>query len=441
MRSFSAETHAVGGVDVRQTVVMEPELRVVTVTEDLLDDTERVVSGSFGAAPATGERLEFGRRIYGALSDPELRLAAVLGDRVIGGAAALDMTLTVAPGSTLRAAGLAGVGVDATMVGRGAMRALLETHLARAAERGYAASLLTASETSLYGRFGYGPATWSAIHEGVTDRLRVKPFDDPGRIDLHQRAADVAEELEVIHDRWAAQTPGATARSAPYWEILTGPDETWMGGGPQFAALHSDADGQLDGYALYKWEPVGDDDGPVDQRLVLNELVGLDLTAELALFRFVTTVPMIRSLRWRLAPVDPRIRWWLEQQRQLRLVERTDRLWLRILDLPAFIGALRPTDDASVVVELADPLAGHLDALDLSGRWRLRSSNGVASAERTDDEPGIRTDVSTFGSLVLGGTAVGRLRAARRLRGDARSVGELERIVHTGQAPFSLTRF
>ena len=63
------------------------------------------------------------------------------------------------------------------------------------------------------------------------------------------------------------------------------------------------------------------------------------------------------------------------------------------------------------------------------------------TAERTDDEPGIHTDVSTFGSLVLGGTAVGRLRAARRLRGEARAVRELERVVHTDRAPFSLTRF
>ncbi len=420
---------------------MESPLRVVTVTEELLDDQERVVSGSFGAAPATGERRELGRRIHGAIADPELKLAALVDDRVVGGASALDMTFTVAPGSTVRAAGLAGVGVDATMTGRGAMRALVEAHLERSADRGYAASLLTASETSLYGRFGYGPATWSAIHEGVTDRLTVKPFDDPGRIDLYQRAADVVDELELVHDRWSAQTVGATARSSPYWEIITGAEETWMGGGPQFAALHLDIDGTPDGYALYKWEPVGDDDGPADQRMVVNELVALDLTAELALFRFVTTVPMIRSLRWRLAPVDPRVRWWLEEQRQLRLVERTDRLWLRILDLPAFVGALRPEEDATVVIELADPLAGHVERLDLSGRWRLRSSGGVVSAERTDTDPGIRTDVATFGALVLGGTPVGRLRAARRLRGDARSVSELERIVHTDRAPFSLTRF
>ncbi len=420
---------------------MGTELTVQVVTDATRDAVHRVVSGSFGGQPLSGEKKERSRSLARRMDEPELEFGVFDGDRAVGGGRAVDLQFTVAPDSTVRAAGLAGVGVDATMTGRGAMRRLLERHLERAHELGYACSLLTASETSLYGRFGYGPATWSAIHEGPTDRLRVKPFDDPGRIELHQVAADAVEELELVHDRWAARTPGATSRSAPWWEIIAGPEETWIGGGPQFAAVHHDADGTPDGYALYTWEAAGDDDGPVDQRVVVNELIGLDLTAELALFRFVTTVPMVRSLRWRMAPVDPRIRWWLEQQRQLRLVTRTDRLWLRILDLPGFVGALRPGDDAEVVVQLDDPLAGHVPTLDLSGNWRFRAADGAVTVERTDAEAGIRTDVSGLGAVILGGTPVGRMRAARRLHGGARDVRRFETIVEPATAPFSQTRF
>ncbi|MFL5737157.1 MAG: GNAT family N-acetyltransferase, partial [Actinomycetota bacterium] len=88
-------------------------------------------------------------RMYGAWSD----------GAIVGGAGSFEFTLTV-PGGDLPTAGVTVVGVLPTHRRRGVLRSLMRKQLDDAHERGEPLAALWASEESIYGRFGYGLASF-----------------------------------------------------------------------------------------------------------------------------------------------------------------------------------------------------------------------------------------------------------------------------------------
>ncbi len=91
---------------------------------------------------------------------PERTLAAFDGAEIVGTFGGFDLELTV-PGSTVPMEGTTVVTVFPTHRRLGLMRAMMEAHLESAVEHGYPVAGLWASGASIYGRFGYGPATYA----------------------------------------------------------------------------------------------------------------------------------------------------------------------------------------------------------------------------------------------------------------------------------------
>ena len=88
--------------------------------------------------------------------------------RIVGASCEVPFTMTL-PGGCTEALGLTWVSVEITHRRRGILRALIERQLREAAARGVPVAVLTASEASIYGRFGFGVATRAATR--VIDRL------------------------------------------------------------------------------------------------------------------------------------------------------------------------------------------------------------------------------------------------------------------------------
>ncbi len=90
---------------------------------------------------------------------PEGRLhVAVDGERIVGGAGAFELDLTI-PGGRVRTAGVTVVGVLPTHRRRGILRELMRVQLEDVHARGEPLAVLWASEGGIYGRFGYGLAS------------------------------------------------------------------------------------------------------------------------------------------------------------------------------------------------------------------------------------------------------------------------------------------
>ena len=135
------------------------------------------------------------------------------------------------------------------------------------------AAILTASEGSIYGRFGYGVATWRL---GVTaDRARIafaRPDDDEGCTRLVSREeAEVA--VPAIYERARHTRAGMVTRPdfwwpQVFWEFMFG--RTKAG----FVAVHADSQGRDDGYVVY--DIAGDWIGGLPDR----RLLVIDMQAE-----------------------------------------------------------------------------------------------------------------------------------------------------------------
>ncbi len=357
------------------------------------------------------------------------------GDQRLGACGAYEFELTLPGGATAPVAGLTAVGGDVTKSGRGALRAMIEEHLRRSKDRGSAASLLNASESSLYSQFGYGHATSVVGLEIDPDRARFRtPFEDPGSIELVGDISQAVEVLRAAYDACARVVAGTGSRSELWWQRICGPKETWRGGGSQIAVVHRDAVGDPDGYLLYAIEEKG---GWVnDDVLTIRELLGASVATELALFRFAVGVPLQRNIRWPLAPVDVPAGHHLFDPRQLHVVDAHDLLWLRPLDVPALLSGRAYDVDDTFVLGIEDDLFE-----DQRGPWRVRIVDGVAHVERVDGPADLALTPSQLGMIILGDHRVRELWRAGVVDGAADVVRRVDRAFLTDRRPYNLSKF
>jgi predicted acetyltransferase len=103
--------------------------------------------------------------------EPDSMLVALDGARVVGASCEVPFRMTL-PGGETDALGLTWVSVEMTHRRRGVLRALMDTQLRAAAQRGVPISILTASEASIYGRYGFGIAT--RTRKAVIDRRAAR---------------------------------------------------------------------------------------------------------------------------------------------------------------------------------------------------------------------------------------------------------------------------
>ena len=127
------------------------------------------------------------------------------GKEVVGTAAAWPCDMVVPGGARVDAAAVTGVGVLPTHTRRGILTDLMRSQLEDVADQGQPVAILYASESIIYGRFGYGIATSGASLTLETKHGRfLEPFVDPGRIRLVTRAgraADVSQRLRGVRPR------------------------------------------------------------------------------------------------------------------------------------------------------------------------------------------------------------------------------------------------
>src|SRR5215471_1916665 len=136
---------------------------------------------------------------------PERIYAAWEGSRAVGGLGAFPFELTV-PGGRVPAAGVTVAGVLPTHRRRGVLRAMMRDLLDACHRRGEPVAYLWATEDTIYGRFGFGLASFTGEIDLPRERSAFHaPFAASARARLVPLA--VAEEyLAPIYERVAAVT-------------------------------------------------------------------------------------------------------------------------------------------------------------------------------------------------------------------------------------------
>jgi predicted acetyltransferase len=342
------------------------------------------------------------------IAEPDRYFAAFDGDVIVGTAGACSTTLTVPGGLTLPAPGITAVGVLPSYRRRGVNTRLMGTLLDQAAERGEPLAYLWASESPIYGRFGYGMASLCAEFEMSTDRSGfVAGISTGGRIRALSRN-DALPLMRPIYDGMAASRPGMIAVDDRWW--------TWLFHEPKrdedeplFFALHEDHDGVSDGYAVYK---VKDDwaHGVPQNQLKLQHLIASNPEAAAALWRYLLDVDLVATLKAWDRPVDEELLWLVSEPRRLKFMV-SDGLWVRLIDIPRSLQGRRYAADGRLVFEVGDAFRPAT-----SGRYELVVEGFEGTCHRVDAEPELSCGVDILGAAYLGGNSFKHLARVQQVK-------------------------
>ncbi|HEX5917130.1 MAG TPA: GNAT family N-acetyltransferase [Nocardioides sp.] len=321
------------------------------------------------------------------------------------------------------------VTTSATHRRQGLLRRMIEDDLADAVAQGVPVAALTAAEATIYGRWGFGPATFRvSVEVDTTPGFGFRDFVDPGRVEQVE-PADAWPHVKAVFDAFHARQRGSVAWPSPYEDMHTGAWDPSSGGANRKlrAAVHLDAGGAVDGFVL--WKPGEDDAVKVD------EMATLTPQAQLALWSFLGGMDRVAKVSFNLFhPEDP-LTWALTDLNRVRTTEVKEFLWLRVLDVPRALAARPWAADGSVVIEVDDD-QGHA-----AGRFAVTTAGGAATVTLTDDEPDVRLTAETLGSFYLGVAPVRRLHRAGRVDGTDEAVRRLAAMADLVEPPYSLTGF
>ncbi|TCP50902.1 putative acetyltransferase [Tamaricihabitans halophyticus] len=320
-------------------------------------------------------------------------LGAFLADELIGTAAALTSDTTVPGGARLPTAAVTGVGVRADRRRRGALRALMHDQLRDAAQRGEAMAALHASETSIYGRFGYGIGTHARGVRVHARHAAVRP-DIPSSGEIRQLGGvtEVLATMPEVYRRIGRPRVGMMERPEGWWAIKYG---RWFGAGDSHeVAVHEGTDG-ASGFVCYRTQEISDYAGPnFAAHLEVVDLHANSLSALADLWRHLLAVDLVATIETHPRPLDEPYPLLFTDPRVCTAVpESDDEIWYRLLDVPRALASRSYQDAEPVVIEVRDELFP-----DNAGRYRL----SAAGADRTDAAADLHCDVQTLAMLYFG---------------------------------------
>ncbi|BCW71157.1 GNAT family N-acetyltransferase [Arthrobacter sp. NicSoilB8] len=346
------------------------------------------------------------REMTGVYQSGAVAAHSLAADVPVATFATLRKDLNIGYGRQLEAQLVTAVTVRGTHRRQGLLRRMMTGDLAAAKADGVAMAALTASEASIYGRFGYGVATFERsikVDTGPRFRLRHEPT---GSVEIADRKVllDLAPE---VFGRVHSALPGSISRQEAY--RLRSSGMLSRDGGEDEAircALHYDAAGTVDGYVAYKF--AGWETKPYTMEVV--DLVAATDAAYLELWQFLGSIDLVERISWQEAPVDDPLTWALEDPRCVESSDHRDMLWLRVLDPARVLGARRYSTDGTLVLAVRDSLGF------AAGTFALTVSGGEASVTPAPEAlPDLSLDVADLGSIYLGAVCPVTLKAAGRI--------------------------
>ncbi len=344
-------------------------------------------------------------------------------------------TLNIGGGNLMPVHQITSVTVSPTHRRRGLLRRMITGDLAAARESGTVFAALTASEATIYGRFGFGRATQRArftlkTHRGA--RLRV---EKEGTV-LAIAPKELRNYAPGIFAAAHAHTPGSISatefdvgQAAGLWQDHDSPKPA----SNLRAALHLDAQGKPDGFMSYTFS--GWKSAP--PTMEIGQMCTATGAARRELIAYLGAHDLVEKITGR-GPVDDVVPTALENARDYKTSSTGDHLWLRILDLETALAARTYRSDGHIRLRVHDSL-GFAD-----GIWDLAVRDSAAGVRRAPEGsvPEATLDVRDFASLYLGGFSATHLAAAGVLRAHTpEATGTLDALFSTDAIPYCQADF
>jgi predicted acetyltransferase len=376
------------------------ELRPASADE--FDAFTSVVENAFGQAPDDDQR-----ELERSLLEFDRTLTIADGKDLVASTAVYSFEMTV-PGGSLPTAGVTWVAVLPSHRRRGILNALMRRQLDDIHKAGTEpVAALWASESAIYGRFGYGLAAPTISMTVPRAANALHPV--PGTADLRLRLVDGAESVPLtvpVYDHERALRPGMVALPGQAWEQATVFDPPSQRGGasPLRTAIVED-DSRVRGFARYVTRSKWDDGGP-NGTTEVRQLHAVDAAARWVLLRHVTDLDLSGETVIRLRPVDDPL-WTLLVNPRASRARLSDGLYVRLVDVGAALSRRTYARPVDVVVEVEDAFCPWN-----SRKWRIAGDATGGECAPTDHAPNVRLTARELGAAYLGTTSLVALREA-----------------------------
>jgi predicted acetyltransferase len=361
----------------------------------------------------------------------ERALGAFAAGTMAGTAMSYSLELT-APGQVpVPMGGVSWVATHPLYRRQGILRALMRAQLDDLHGRAVPVAGLAASEAGIYGRFGYGPATWDSSWRLARGAARhLAGLDQDGALELLD-AATARKVLPEVHDQARRSQVGEVSTYPGFWRDHTAGEPR----GRQFV-VYRDRDGAATGYASYRFDR--EHRYSSHATVAVDHLVSGTGAAYRSLWAYLADLDLTDGVEAGGRPEHEPLQWALSDSRQLEVTGVHDHLWMRLVDLPEALSSRRYGAEGSLVLEVADAFCPWNQ-----GRWLLEGGPDGAACRPA---PGagtdsMRLDVSALGSLFLGGTSVARLAASGLIDADPAALLRANQMFRTGLDPWCSTWF
>ena len=367
------------------------------------DEVAALDSHAFGHTPSAA-----GLEVDRSLIELERSIGAYDGDVLVGVAAAYSLRMTV-PGGERPAAGVTWVGVLPSHRRRGLLTALMRRQVDDIRDAGRESfAALWASEAGIYGRFGYGSAA-SAFGFTIPRNARALG-EEPSDPSLRPRLADPTESVATLEsavrevDR--RTRPGMFVRDERWQRaaVFDDPGER-SGKSPLRCVVLEDAAARPRAYARYATDPRwnGHD---ADGRVHVREVHATDPAAYAAVWRYLLDIDLTTEVVVLHRALDDPLLHLARDRRRLG-ARMYDSVYVRLVDVGRALAERTYAHDVDVVLDVRDDFCPWN-----AGVWRLRSSGGDVTCERSSGDADLVLTSRELGAAYLGGTTLHSLAAA-----------------------------
>ena len=391
---------------------------VRTISDEEFDSAVRASVLGFGGH-ASDDLLQVAR------SDADMgrTFGAFDGEDIVGTTVTRTSAITV-PGGFAKLGFVDDVAVLPTHRRRGILTQMMRAQLDQMRERGEPLAALSASESLIYERFGFGIATW--YHRWKIDRrhtmMKVPPS---GGGNLRFISADAArEEWPKLHTRVRETRVGMIHYSESYWRAALWDAEFQRDGATEFFHVAYMRDDRIVGLCTYRRR---------ERTILVPYLLGEDAEVEAELWQYCFGIDLVLEIQAWPRPTDDPLPWRLEDPRRLEMT-LIDHMWLRLVDLK----------DALMVREYAEPAELTLHVHDQFCPWNdgiytLEAGVDGAECTRSKCEPQIELGVSDLAAAYLGGVSFSTLARAGRIKEHIPgALKSADRMFRTERQPWSL---
>ena len=364
------------------------------------------------------------------LLSPDMTMCAFDDGEIVGTTGAYQFESAVPGGAIIKNAGITAVTVSATHRRRNILTNMMQRLLKQERDKGQVIASLWASESIIYGRFGYGVAIQHEAIKVDTTRAELKHMPAiPGRV----RYVDIHEARQIFPAAWDAAVSyhvGIPKRSDDQWDrsmIESSSQSDW--GQPWFVVYEEY--GEPLGYAIYYLKELGIFAGQSSGLINADMVIYSNPASHAALWNHLLNIDLYDQLTaWR-QPVDDSLPWMLADQRQLER-KPYDGIWYRIMDVEEALNARTYMTEGNLVIQIEDAFIP-----EWGGRFELDGGPDGVICGPTTKTPSITLTTESLAAIYLGGANTYTMqKAGRAEEHTSGSIALFDRMLTTPKTPW-----